>query len=188
MLTTTHATSTELAAKLAAKLADVPENGKAELVKGELVYMSPTGGRPGRAATKIVASLDHYEEEHGGGYAFGDNVGFMVNLPDRGSFSPDAAWYVGNIDAMDFLAGAPIFAVEIRSKNDYGPKAERAISQKIVDYFSAGTQVIWDVDLLSQDVVKVYRRSAPTHPTIYRRGDMAEAEPAVPKVKSDRNQ
>jgi len=32
---------------------------------------------------------------------------------------------------------------------------------------------------LSEDVVKVYRASDPANPTIYRRGDIAEAEPAV---------
>ena len=35
----------------------VPENGKAELVNGELVLMSPTGGVPGRAAGEIYVSL-----------------------------------------------------------------------------------------------------------------------------------
>ena len=158
----------------------VPENGKAEIVGGELIRMSPTGSRPGRAATKIVASLVRHEEEHGGGYAFCDNVGFIVDLPDRRSFSPDAAWYQGEVDEMDFLEGAPVFAVEIRSKNDYGPQAERAISQKIADYFAAGTRVVWDVDLLGEDVVKVYRVNDPLNPAIYRRGDVAEAEPAVP--------
>jgi hypothetical protein len=48
------------------------------------------------------------------------------------------------------------------------------------DYFACGTLVVWDVDLLSADVVKVYRTSEPDNPTIYRRGTMAEAEPAVP--------
>lgn len=47
------------------------------------------------------------------------------------------------------------------------------------DYFAAGTSVVWDVDLLSDDVIKVYRASEPDHPKIYRRGEMAEAEPAV---------
>ena len=70
----------------------VPENGKAEIVNGELVLMSPTGGVPGRAAGKIFISLDEYERRVGGGYAFPDNVGFIVNLPHRRSFSPDAAW------------------------------------------------------------------------------------------------
>jgi Uma2 family endonuclease len=160
-------------------LYEVPGNQKAEIVNGEIVLMSPTGSRPGRAAMKIVTGLNSHESKHGGGYAFGDNVGFTVNLPNRDSFSPDAAWYVGNIDSMDFLDGAPVFAAEIRSKSDYGPKAEKAITEKIRDYFISGTQVVWDVDLLGEDVIKVYRANDPDAPTIYRRGDIAEAEPAV---------
>ena len=81
---------------------------------------------------------------------------------------------------MRFAEGGPIFAVEVRSENDYGPAAERAMQEKRTDYFACGTQVVWNVDLLSEDVVKVYRASDPAQPTIYRRGDMAEAEPAVP--------
>lgn len=71
----------------------VPENGKAELVNGELVLMSPTGGVPGRTAGEIYVSLREYERRVGGGYAFPDNVGFIVNLPNRRSFSPHAAFY-----------------------------------------------------------------------------------------------
>jgi Uma2 family endonuclease len=81
---------------------------------------------------------------------------------------------------MRFAEGAPIFAVEVRSENDYGPAAEQALAAKRADYFACGTLVVWDVDLLSVDVVKVYRASDPEHPTIYRRGEVAEAEPAVP--------
>ena len=51
--------------------------------------------------------------------------------------------------------------------------------QKRLDYFAAGTLVVWDVDLLSEDVVRVYRASSPDHPTVYRRGEEAEAEPAL---------
>jgi Uma2 family endonuclease len=71
-------------------------------------------------------------------------------------------------------------AVEVRSEGDYGPKAEREIAKKRAEYFAAGTQVVWDVDVLSDDVVTVYRSTSPTEPAIYRRGDAAEAEPAVP--------
>jgi len=81
---------------------------------------------------------------------------------------------------MRFLEGAPIFAVEIRSENDYGRPAERDMAAKRADYFACGTLVVWDVDLLSPDVIKVYRASDPDYPTVYRRGDSAEAEPAVP--------
>jgi hypothetical protein len=38
----------------------------------------------------------------------------------------------------------------------------------------------WDVGLLSDDTIKVYRAADPNNPTIYRRGEITEAEPAVP--------
>ena len=154
--------------------------GKAELVNEEIVLMSPTGRRPGRAGGKIYRRLADYEERVGGGYSFPDNVGFIVNLPHRESFSPDVAWYIGPDTEMNFCEGAPAFAVEVRSKNDYGRAAEREMKAKRDDYFACGTLVVWDVDLLSPEVIKVYRASDPDNPTIYRRGDIAEAEPAVP--------
>ncbi|HEX8069904.1 MAG TPA: Uma2 family endonuclease [Pyrinomonadaceae bacterium] len=153
--------------------------GKAELVNGEIVHMSPTGGRPHFAARGITMSLLEYERRTKRGYAIGDNTAFVVNLPNRKSFSPDAGFYVGQV-TMKFFEGAPIFAVEVRSESDYGPKAERNMAKKRADYFAAGTQVVWDVDLKSADAVRVYRADKPEHPTIYRRGQTAEAEPAVP--------
>jgi Uma2 family endonuclease len=158
----------------------VPENGKAEIVDGELVLMPPTGGIPGRAGGKIYRSLDDYERSAQRGYAFPDNVGFIVNLPHRESFSPDAAFYVGELKGGDFLQGAPIFAVEVRSKYDYGPQAEHEIARKKADYFACGTRVFWDVDVLREKVVRVYRAGDPDNPTIYRKGNRAEAEPALP--------
>jgi len=54
------------------------------------------------------------------------------------------------------------------------------MAQKRADYFAAGTLVVWDVDLLGNDVVRVYRADDPETPRIYRGGENAEAEPAVP--------
>ncbi len=154
--------------------------GKAEIVDGELVLMDATGFLPGRAGGEIFASLRAYARRTGSGYAFGDNVGFIVDLPNRQSFSPDAAFYTGKPTGMKFLDGAPVFAVEVRSEGDYGRAAEKEMREKRADYFAAGTLVVWDVDLLSDEVVRVYRASTPDTPTVYRRGDIAEAESAVP--------
>jgi Uma2 family endonuclease len=156
------------------------ERGKAEIVNGEMVRFMSTGDELNRAAGAIYVSLRVYEKQIGGGRAYTDNAGFIVNLPNRDSFSPDAAWYTGQPTGMKFLDGAPAVAAEVRSENDYGPMAEQEIADKRRDYFAAGTLVVWDVDLLSEDVVKVYRYTDPDNPTIYRRGDVAEAEPAVP--------
>jgi len=157
----------------------VPEHGKAELVHGELRLMSPTGGLPGYAAAEVFVSLREYARRTRRGVALPDNVGFLVKLPHRKSFSPDAAYYTGEL-RMKFLEGAPVFAVEVRSEEDYGPAAEREMASKRADYFAAGTQVVWDVDLESDEVVRVYRADRSGQPTIYRRGEKAEAEPAVP--------
>ncbi len=154
--------------------------GKAELVNGEIIHMSPTGAMPGNAAFEIAASLRQYARRIGRGRAVPDNVGFRVNLPHRQLFSPDAAYYIGEDSGMRFYEGAPLFAVEVRSEGDYGPAAEQAMTEKRADYFAAGTLVVWDVDLLAEDVVRVYRADDPMHPVIYRRSELAEAEPAVP--------
>jgi Uma2 family endonuclease len=81
---------------------------------------------------------------------------------------------------MRFLEGAPVFAVEVRSEHDYGPAAERAMQDKRADYFACGTLVVWDVDLQSEDVIKSYKASDSENPVIFRRGEIADAEPAVP--------
>ena len=154
--------------------------GKAEIVDGEIVHMSPTGGMPGYAGDEIFSSLREYTRRTKKGRAVGDNQAFVVNLPNRKSFSPDAAFYIGPDPGMKYFTGAPVFAAEVHSENDYGPKAERQMAKKRTDYFAAGTLVVWDMDLLSDEVVRVYRSTAPDAPTIYCRGGMAEAEPAVP--------
>src|SRR5689334_8575746 len=136
-------------------LYNVPEGYNAELIDGEIVLMSPTGDLPISAAGEIYVSLHEYARRTGIGRAYMDNAGFIVNLPHRKSFSPDAAFYVGPRSGMRFLQGAPVFAAEVRSEGDYGPSAERAITRKRADYFAAGTVVVWDVDLQSANVVKV---------------------------------
>jgi Uma2 family endonuclease len=155
-------------------------DGKAELVHGEILKMSPAGGRHWYVSSLIAASLNVFARQHGiQGVGGGDNGGFVVNLPHRRTFSPDAAFYCGPL-TNDFLEGAPVFAVEIRSKEDYGPAAERRLAQKRADYFAARTKVVWDVDLDGEVVVRSYSVTAPEAPAEFRCGDVATAELALP--------
>src|SRR5713226_8203218 len=154
----------------------LPDNAKAEIVNGEIILMSPTGDMPNRVGGSIYISLRQHEGKTPG-RAYTDNVGFIVDLPNRRSFSPDAAWYIGPPAGMRFLEGAPVFAVEVRSENDYGTYVENALAMKRADYFSAGTLVVWDVDLLSPDVIKCYDGYNPDISRVFRRGDIADAEP-----------
>ena len=157
--------------------------GKAELIGGRIVEVMASGDFPSRAAFRIAKRLDDHAEKIGQGVAFPDGIGYAVpELPSgRESFSPDASYYRGRRPAnlMRFIEGPPTFADEVRSENDYGKAAEEELAEKRADYFAAGTRVVWDVDPIAE-CVRVYRADDPTQPTTYRRGEVAEAEPAVP--------
>ena len=153
---------------------------KAEIVNGRIVTMPPTGYERGIASHIITNELRKYARQSNFGFGVPDNVAFKVNLPHRKSFSPDSAFHIGKKSGMKFLEGAPVFAVEVRSENDYGEKAEKAMAEKRADYFAAGIKIVWDVDLLSDEVIKSYARENPSEPRVFRRGETADAEPALP--------
>ena len=154
--------------------------GKAEIIDGEIVRFPMPGGIPTYAAEEIYSSLRAYAKQVKKGRAFADGNGFLVELPDRQSFSPDCGYHLGPPATMKFFQEAPTFAVEVRSEGDYGPAAEREMAAKRADYFAAGTLVVWDVDLLNDEVVRVFRDGNGEQPVAtYRRGQTAEAEPAV---------
>jgi Uma2 family endonuclease len=138
---------------------------------------------PSIVAGEIFVSLRAHARATGQGTAYPDGVGYAVpELPSgRESFSPDASYSVGPRPAnrMRFVEGAPAFAAEVRSENDYTPAAEAERTAKRADYFAAGTAIVWDIDPLAETVT-VYRASDPTQATTFRRGEVAEAEPAVP--------
>jgi Uma2 family endonuclease len=154
--------------------------GKAELVNGAIVTFPPSTAGHARTRGYILARLLDYERQTGRGCALSSSTAFVVALPHRQSFSPDAAYYFGEFNDDEFIDGAPAFAAEVRSPEDFGPAAERRMATKRADYFAAGTQVVWDVDMIREKVIRVYRASAPDQPTLYTIGDTAEAEPALP--------
>ena len=159
----------------------VPDDGCSyELVNGEIVKMSPTGEMPSDIAFQIATALGLYARAMGRGRARPDGIAYTVDLPRRRSFSPDASfvWSYG-VANMKFARGAPVFAAEVRSEHDYGPRADRAYADKRRDYFAAGTSVVWDVDPVAERV-RSYRHDRPDFPTVFRVGEMAEAEPALP--------
>ena len=157
--------------------------GKAELIAGRIVRFMPTGFFPSRVASRIFRSLDDHAEETGRGVAMGDNVGFAIPELSSGreSFSPDAAYYIGPLpgNRMRFIQGPPTFAVEVRSEGDYGPRAEAELAAKRIDYFEAGTLVVWDVDPVANRIRK-FQRDQQAVPVEFNRSDQADAEPAVP--------
>ncbi len=157
--------------------------GKAELIGGKIVRFTASGHLTSWVTGRIYRSLAAFMDQTGTGLAYGDGIGYAVpELPSgRESFSPDVSYYVGPLPAnlMRFIDGPPTFAVEVRSENDYGPAKDAEYEAKRLDYFQAGTRVVWDVDPLARTVT-CYRATDPATPVVFRMGDTAEAEPGVP--------
>lgn len=83
-------------------------------------------------------------------------------------------------EIIDGQIVAPAFAIEVRSEGDYGLRAEREMAAKRADYFAAGTAIVWDVDVLREGVIRSFRSDTPQFPQLFGRGEIADAEPAVP--------
>jgi Uma2 family endonuclease len=159
-------------------------DGKAELIAGRIVRIMPSGHAPSRAAFKIAISLELFAKQHGKGLAYADGIGYAIRPPlasGRQSFCPDASYYFGPLpqNRMRFIEGAPELAIEVWSETDYRPGAEQEMAAKRADYFEAGTKVVWDVDPEANEV-RSYRFGAPHQPIVFKAGDLADAEPALP--------
>jgi Uma2 family endonuclease len=159
------------------------EEGRAELIGGKIVRLGPSGHFPSEVAGNILVSLRSHEKAGHPGKAYISKLAYVVPKLSSGreSFSPSVSFHLGPRPAnpMNFIDGAPTFAVEVRDELDYTVAAEADMAAKRADYFNAGTIVVWDVDPVAE-AVSIYRADAPTQSVIFRSGDVADAEPAVP--------
>jgi Uma2 family endonuclease len=54
------------------------------------------------------------------------------------------------------------------------------MARKRALWFAGGVQVVWDVDVLRRQTIRIFRAEAPDAPAVCQRGEIADAEPAVP--------
>ena len=152
---------------------------KAEIVDGEIVVMSPTGGLPGMAGghrlrkSSRVPALGRWRVRLPRRRGVRGRLAEPKILQSRRGLPP------GPRPTMKFVEGAPVFAVEVRSEEDYGPAAEQERARKRAHYFAARTLVVWDVDLQGSETIRSYQAGGAT-PRVFRRSDLADAEPALP--------
>src|SRR6478736_3547629 len=114
--------------------------GRAELIGGRIVRLPFFVQRVGRIVGNVFASL--WEHGRDQDVVVGTaTLGYIVpRLPSgRESFCPCASCYDGPLpdDPMSFIEGPPTFAVEI--------VGEDRLDLKRVDYFLAGTRVVWEI-------------------------------------------
>jgi Uma2 family endonuclease len=126
---------------------------------GEILVMTPAGGRTGKKNTDVILELAYWARANSRGVAFDCNTGFL--LADGSMRSPDAAWVErSRWDALteDEQEGypplCPDFVIELRSPSDRLNELEAKMQQWIAN----GARLAWLIDPVRTSVT-IYRPS-----------------------------
>ncbi len=130
--------------------------GRAELLKGEIIYMSPTGYLHGFIEVNFSSLLRAFADKHKLGRVLGGEVGiYTARNPDtvRGA---DVAFIsnkrLAQAKSKSFLDVAPELIVEVLSPDDRWMD----VNAKLTEYFAIKVQMVWIADPQNQRV-HVYR-------------------------------
>lgn len=120
------------------------DDAHVELVKGEVVKMTPAGYAHGKIAQRIGSRLLVFVEEHKLGEICAAETGFILSRNPDTVRAPDVAFVSSGRDAQQtrsegFFDGAPDLAAEVVSPND----RDEDIEEKVLDFLRAGTKLVW---------------------------------------------
>ncbi|MFH2010085.1 MAG: Uma2 family endonuclease [bacterium] len=132
-----------------------------ELVRGELMMMSPASPRHGRYASRLVSALGTHVEQDDLGEVYTAEPGFVLHQePEPVVRAPDIAFVrKDRIPPEEKQAGfwelAPDLVAEIISPSE----TAQDVQEKVRDYLTAGTQLIWLVYPGTRTVVEYRSRT-----------------------------
>jgi Uma2 family endonuclease len=162
----------------AEELFSASENlGKCELVRGELVMMSPGRGLHAAVAMRIGRSLLNFAEAHDVGMVFDSSAGYVLSRNPDTVREPDVSFLTKRrLETQDldaFLEGAPDLAIEVLSPGNTLVE----MCDKMAEYFRAGCRVVWIVDP-RRKTIEVYRPGQ--EPTVLKEGDEVVEQELLP--------
>ncbi len=137
-------------------LALADDENRYELVRGDLIMMSPASPVQGRYASRLGSALHVYVDKHDLGEVYTAEPGFeLQSEPDEVVRAPDVAFVrKERIPPSDEEAGfwpiAPDLAVEIISPSETAAE----IQNKVQDYLAAGVRLTWLVYPQSKPVTE----------------------------------
>ncbi len=149
MVTIEHLISAE-------ELFQTPNLGRCELVRGELIMMSPAGAKHGMIVVNLSSLLDNFVKSHRLGRIMSAETGFIIRRDPDTVRAPDVAFI--RADRLPeklpqgYFDGAPDLAVEVLSPNDRASE----VQGKIRDWLDAGCRAVWLVDPETKSVT-VYK-------------------------------
>lgn len=160
-------------------------DARVEVVRGELITMTPTGGRHVLVVDNLYRLLYPTISQGKLGYLFTDNLLYVLSgdaQQVRVARSPDVSFIhrddlVPRWDIDRPYPGAPTLAVEVMSPEDQFED----VVQKIGDYFEAGTREVW-VAVPRPEVIYRYRVGDSQVQT-YAAGDVLDAAPLLPGLR-----
>jgi Uma2 family endonuclease len=126
--------------------------GPCELIRGELIHMSPTGYDHGRISSKIDRALGNFVESRKLGQMLSSEAGFLIAQNPDTVLAPDVAFVRAERHPpggqKKFFPGPPDLAVEVLSPDDRASK----LNSKVQDWLEAGAVVVMVVDPQTQTV------------------------------------
>jgi Uma2 family endonuclease len=124
---------------------------------GEIVIISPTGGKTSNRNIKISARLEIWNEQTDLGIVFDSSGGFA--LPNGAMRSPDAAWIaierwnaLTEDEKEHFPQLCPDFVIELKSKSD----SLKTLMKKMEEWIESGCRLGWLIEV-EQKNVYIYR-------------------------------
>ena len=125
------------------KMGDI---GRTELVKGEIIHMSPTGYSHGNVEANFTAALQAFVGEKKLGRVFGGEVGIYTHRNPDTVRAADVAFVsrerMAQVRSHGYLDVAPELIVEVMSPDD----AWSNLMEKLDEYFAVGVKLVWVAD------------------------------------------
>jgi Uma2 family endonuclease len=157
----------------------LPEGeGKRELVRGEVIEMSPVGFLHGAIAGKLIGLLRVWVEQHGAGGVVAPEIGFVLARNPDTVRAPDVAYIAAarippGDPSTKYWETAPDLAVEVVSPSD----SAEELNEKVQLYLAAGTPLVWVISPRTRSVT-AYLPDGEAR--VYRQDDVLEQDEVLP--------